>query len=99
MLSDILITDYSSIMIEFGILDKPIIFFAYDLDNYLQTERGFYYDFKKTVPGKLVYDSDELINAIKNNDFDKDKIPSFIKTQFDVIDGKSSKRVVDFLLD
>ena len=99
MLSDILITDYSSIMIEFGILNKPIIFFVYDLDNYLQTERGFYYDFKKTVPGKLVYDSDELINAIKNNDFDKDKIPSFIKTQFDVIDGKSSKRVVDFLLD
>ncbi len=99
MLSDILITDYSSIMIEFGILDKPIIFFVYDLDNYLQTERGFYYDFKKTVPGKLVYDSDELINAIKNNDFDKDKIPGFIKTQFDAIDGKSSKRVVDFLLD
>ena len=61
MLSDILITDYSSIMIEFAILDKPIMFFAYDLDNYLKTERGFYYDFKKTVPGKLVYDSDELI--------------------------------------
>ncbi|WP_405305321.1 CDP-glycerol glycerophosphotransferase family protein [Methanobrevibacter sp.] len=98
MLSDILITDYSSIMIEFAVLNKPIMFFVYDLDNYLQTERGFYYDFKKTVPGKLVYDSDELINAIKNNDFDKDKIASFTKTQFDAIDGKSSERVVDFLL-
>ena len=98
LLSDLLITDYSSIMIEFAILNKPILFFVYDLDNYLKTERGFYYDFKKTVPGKLVYNSDELINAIKNDEFDKDKISSFIMTQFDVIDGKSSKRVVDFLL-
>lgn len=98
MISDVLITDYSSIMIEFAILDKPILFFVYDLDNYLTTERGFYYDFKKTVPGKLVYNSDELIDAINNEDFDKDKMTSFVKTQFDVIDGKSSKRVVDFLL-
>lgn len=97
MMSDILITDYSSIMIEFAILDKPILFFVYDLDNYL-TERGFYYDFKKTVPGKLIYNSDELIDSIKNNDFDKDKMSSFVRTQFDAIDGESSKRVVDFLL-
>ena len=98
MISDILITDYSSIMIEFAILDKPILFFVYDLDSYLSTERGFYYDFKKTVPGKLAYDCDELIDAINNNDFDKNKMSSFVKTQFDAIDGKSSKRVVDFLL-
>ena len=98
MISDILITDYSSIMIEFAILDKPILFFVYDLDNYLNTERGFYYDFEKTVPGKIVYSSDELINAIESNDFDKYKMSDFLKTQFDAIDGKSSERVVDFLL-
>ena len=98
MISDILITDYSSIMIEFAILDKPILFFVHDLDNYLNTERGFYYDFEKTVPGKIVYSSDELINAIESNDFDKYKMSDFLKTQFDAIDGKSSERVVDFLL-
>lgn len=98
MISDILITDYSSIMIEFAILDKPILFFVYDLDNYLATERGFYYDFKKTVPGKLVYNSDELTDSIKDGDFDKNKMSSFVKTQFDAIDGQSSKRVVDFIL-
>ena len=98
MISDILITDYSSIMIEFAILDKPILFFVYDLDNYLNSERGFYYDFEKTVPGKLVYSSDELINAIEGKDFDKYKMSDFLGTQFDVIDGKSSERVVDFLL-
>ena len=98
LISDILITDYSSIMIEYAILNRPIIFFTYDLEYYLANERGFYYDFKETVPGPIVYTSDELINTIKNNDFDKSKISDFAMTQFDAIDGKASERVVDFLL-
>ncbi len=98
LLSDMLITDYSSIMIEYSILSRPIVFFTYDLDNYLSKERGFYYDFKKTVPGPIVYTSDELIDAIKNNDFDKSKISSFVNTQFNEINGQSSKHVVDYLL-
>ena len=98
LISDMLITDYSSIMIEYCILNRPIIFFTYDLDSYLANERGFYYDFKNTVPGPIVYDCDELIDVIKNDDFDKGKISDFVKTQFDVIDGRSSERIVDFLL-
>lgn len=98
LISDILITDYSSIMIEFAMLSKPIVFFTYDFDSYLNKERGFYFDFKSTVPGPVVYDSDQLIDVIKNNDFDKSKMSEFVKTQFDAIDGQSSKRVVDFLL-
>lgn len=98
LLSDMLITDYSSIMIEYSILNRPIVFFTYDLDNYLSKERGFYYDFEKTVPGPIVYTSDELIDAIKNNDFDKSKISSFVNTQFNEINGQSSKHVVDYLL-
>ena len=98
LISDILITDYSSIMIEYCVLNRPIIFFTYDLDSYLTTERGFYYDFKNTVPGPIVYSSDELIDVIERDDFDKGKISDFIKTQFDVMDGKSSERIVDFLL-
>ena len=98
LISDMLITDYSSIMIEYAALDKPVVFFTYDLDNYLSNERGFYYDFKKTVPGPIVYNSPELVDVIKNNELDKSKISEFLKIQFDVIDGNSSKRVVDFLL-
>ena len=98
LLSDMLITDYSSIMIEFAVLNKPILFFTYDLDSYLNNERGFYYDFKTTVPGPIVYSSDELIDTIKNNQFDKNKISEFVTTQFDEIDGQSSRRIVDFLL-
>ncbi len=98
LISDVLITDYSSIMIEYSILNKPTVFFTYDLDEYLANERGFYYDFKTTVPGHIVYTSDELIGVIENDEFDKSKISEFVKTQFDEIDGNSSKRIVNFLL-
>ena len=98
LISDILITDYSSIMIEFAMLNKPVVFFTYDFDSYMTKERGFYFDFKSTVPGPIVYDSNQLINTIKNKDFSESKLSKFVKTQFDEIDGKSSQRVVDFLL-
>ena len=97
LISDILITDYSSIMIEFGLLNKPIIFFAYDLDNYLSSERGFYLDYKKDLPGPIVYSTDELVHAIKEG-IDTSKLNSFIKTQVDEVNGDSSKRIVDFVL-
>ena len=98
LISDILITDYSSIMIEYSALNKPTVFFTYDLDEYLANERGFYYDFKTTVPGPIVYTSDDLIDIIKNNNFDRSKISDFVKSQFDEIDGHSSERIVDYLL-
>ena len=97
LLADILITDYSSIMIEFGLLNKPIIFFAYDLDNYLSNERGFYLDYKKDLPGPIVYTTDELIACIDEG-IDTSSVDSFIRTQFDDIDGDASKRIVDFVL-
>lgn len=98
LISDILITDYSSIMIEYAILNKPILFFTYDLDSYLNNERGFYYDFKTTVPGPIIYTSDDLIKIIDEGNFDKSKISDFVMTQFDEINGESSKRIVDYLL-
>lgn len=98
LISDILITDYSSIMIEFALLNKPIIFFTYDFESYMTEERGFYFDFKSTVPGPVVYDSNQLIDVIKTNSFDENKISEFVKTQFNEIDGQSSKRVVDYLM-
>lgn len=97
LISDILITDYSSIMIEFALLDKPVIFFAYDLDNYLNNERGFYLDYRKDLPGPIVYDSDELISTILDG-INTSNSASFCKTQFDEFDGNSSKRIVDFVL-
>ena len=97
LISDILITDYSSIMIEFGLLAKPVIFFAYDLDNYLSNERGFYLDYKKDLPGPIVFSTDELISVIDNG-VDTSKLESFIKMEAGAVDGNSSKRIVDFVL-
>ena len=99
LISDILITDYSSIMIEFAMLNKPVVFFTYDFDSYMANERGFYFDFKSTVPGPVVDESNQLINTIKNKDFNESRLSKFVRTQFDEIDGKSSERVVDFLLE
>ncbi|MBR0270952.1 MAG: CDP-glycerol glycerophosphotransferase family protein [Methanobrevibacter sp.] len=97
LLADILITDYSSIMIEFAMLSKPIIFFAYDLENYLNNERGFYLNYKKDLPGPIVYNDDELITVIREG-IDISNLNSFLKTQFDFIDGHASERVVDFVI-
>lgn len=98
LISDLLITDYSSIMIEFAMLSKPVVFFTYDFESYLNDERGFYFDFKNTVPGPIVYDSNQLIDVIENKNFDEKKLCEFVMTQFDEINGNASKRVVDFLL-
>ncbi|MDL2246089.1 CDP-glycerol glycerophosphotransferase family protein [Methanobrevibacter sp. OttesenSCG-928-K11] len=99
LISDILITDYSSIMIEFAILNKPIIFFAYDLDYYLSNDRGFYFDYEKNVPGVIVKNTDDLIETIKNNKFKNSKNQDFLNYQFNHLDDKSSSRIINFLLD
>ncbi|WP_286009325.1 CDP-glycerol glycerophosphotransferase family protein [Methanobrevibacter woesei] len=99
LISDLLITDYSSIMIEFALLNKPIIFFTYDYERYLTKDRGFYYDFESNVPGDIVKTDDELIKLIKEGSYNTEKHNSFLKMQFDYLDGNSSKRIVDFILE
>lgn len=96
-ISDLLISDYSSIAIEFAALNKPVILFTYDFDNYVSADRGFYFDLRETSPGVLVYSSDELISCIKHESYKMDN-SEFLKSQFDKIDGESSKRIVDLVL-
>lgn len=95
--SDILITDYSSICMEFSLLKKPMIFFPYDYD-YFSGARSFYCDYETYVPGKVVKTMGELINAIKNEDFEIEKQEEFREKNFDYFDNKSAERLVDFLL-
>ncbi len=97
LVSDVLITDYSSMMAEYALLHRPMVFFAYDLDNYINNERDFYIDFKEDVPGKVVYDMDELISVFKNNDFDLSRVDKYLNYQLEYIDDKSTIRLVDFL--
>ncbi|WP_052009232.1 CDP-glycerol glycerophosphotransferase family protein [Listeria grayi] len=69
LISDLLITDYSSVCFEFSLLDKPMLFFSPDVENYV-SQRGFYYEYKELIPGKLVQSTTQLITAILENDFE-----------------------------
>ena len=64
LVSDILITDYSSVMFDYANLKRPIIFFTYDIEQYRDSLRGFYFDFEKEAPGPLVVDTEGVIQSI-----------------------------------
>ncbi|MDT3161271.1 teichoic acid glycerol-phosphate transferase TarF [Staphylococcus aureus] len=68
LISDALVTDYSSVMFDFGVLKRPQIFYAYDLDKYGDELRGFYMDYKKELPGPIVENQTALIDALKQID-------------------------------
>lgn len=97
-ISDILITDYSSVCFEYSLLNRPMIFFAYDMEAYIAS-RDFYYPYKSFVPGPIVRDTDGIVNVIKKCDFKLEKLESFRNKFFDHFDGKSTERVVDMILD
>ena len=79
LVSDCLITDYSSVMFDYGILKRPQIFFAYDLEKYEGELRGFYLDYMKDLPGPITTESDELIHQLKN----LDQIENSFKNEID----------------
>lgn len=94
--ASILITDYSSVIYEFSLLDRPVIFYAYDLAEYCE-KRDFYEPFGNYTAGKLVYNCDELIDALQSNDFEQFKLRAFRKHSMSACDGNSSKRVAELI--
>jgi len=68
LVSDVLVTDYSSVMFDFAPTGRPMLFFTYDLDLYRDDLRGFYFDFEAEAPGPLLATSDEVLAAIGNID-------------------------------
>lgn len=91
--SDVLVTDYSSICMDFAFLQKKTVFFAYDLDWYTE-RRNFYFDYESFVPGLVAKNTDELISSIKG-DFQTERNEKFREFNFDFFDSESAKRVVD----
>lgn len=96
--TDLMITDYSSVIFEASLLNVPMLFYAYDLNEYIAT-RDFYYDYRTFVPGKIVFDQEQLIESIKTEDFEIEKIKDFKCRFFDSLDGKSTERVVKLVKD
>lgn len=99
LISDVLITDYSSVFFDYAILKRPILFYVYDYEKYAGILRGFYLDMKKDLPGPLLKDSEDVLNALKNLDIVKQKYASryeaFSKRFNEWEDGSATKRVVD----
>lgn len=103
LVSDILITDYSSVFFDYAGLRRPMIFFTYDLDKYRDVLRGFYMSIEDEVPGPLTFTTDEVIDAIRNIDQVQEKY----KEKYDIFyekfcgleDGHASEKVAKAVFD
>ncbi len=98
VLSDYLITDYSSLCFEYALLRRPIIFFAYDYESYGEELRGFYYDYKSFIPGPLAMCNEDLIALFQRDDFDLERVGAFAEEYFQYLDGKASERILSYVL-
>ncbi len=96
--SDMVISDYSSLIFEYALLTRPMIFFAYDLEEY-DRERSFYYSYKDFVPGMIVRNTEEILSAIKKNetDFDREQVEKFAQKFMSACDGKSTDRIMQII--
>jgi CDP-glycerol glycerophosphotransferase len=97
LISDILITDYSSVFFDYANLKRPMVFFTYDLQEYKDDIRGFYFDFEEKAPGPLVETTDEVITAIKGLGeaaISNDRLDEFYQRFCYLEDGHAAERVV-----
>ncbi|MFI5225139.1 MAG: CDP-glycerol glycerophosphotransferase family protein [Candidatus Limnocylindrales bacterium] len=97
LVSDILVSDYSSAIYEFSLLGRPMAFFAPDQDVY-EGERGFYFEYRTGVPGPVFETSRELADFLRAGVFDLDRVARFRDASFDVADGRATARFVDELV-
>ncbi|WP_251517191.1 MULTISPECIES: bifunctional glycosyltransferase/CDP-glycerol:glycerophosphate glycerophosphotransferase [Staphylococcus] len=103
LVTDCLITDYSSVMFDYGVLKRPQIFFAYDLDKYGKDLRGFYLDYHKDLPGPIYQDAYQLAEDLKHidkiaTDY-KSNIKQFYEDFCSVEQGKSSKEIAQLIVE
>ena len=102
IISDLLLTDYSSVFFDFANLRRPMLFYMYDLDNYKNNLRDFYFDLD-ILPGPIVKQEDDLIKEIKNiNNYNATYHDKYIKfnEKFNYLDdGRATERVVEVIFD
>lgn len=98
-LCDILITDYSSICMDFAIQNKPVYFYAFDLERY-EKERAFYFDYESYVPGPVAKDFQTLLNLLNSNVSETYRLRrnDFNYANFGTPDGKAAERIVDKII-
>lgn len=99
LVSDMMITDYSSVMFDYSLLKRPMLFFCYDLEEYKDTLRGFYFDFLAEAPGPVTLTTNELIEAIVNYNQEeyRQKQEAFYQKFNHADDGQASYNIVKLI--
>ena len=101
--ADLLVTDYSSVMFDYGALRRPIVLFPYDYDSYVNDERGTYVDILDYAPGPVVRTFDELIDVVPSaatdDTVDTAEYRRFVEKLCGDEDGHATERAVAFLLE
>ena len=96
--ADLLITDYSSVFFDYAILNRPILFYMYDMEEYRDEMRGFYLDIGE-LPGSVVKTEGELVDIIKATDFggSKDLHRKFNDRYNSMNDGNAAERLTELI--
>jgi CDP-glycerol glycerophosphotransferase len=99
--TDVLVTDYSSVMFDFAVTGRPILLFTYDLQDYRDRLRGFYFDLAAQAVGPLLHTSDDVLDAIADVDSiaaaHRDAYAEFRSVFCPLDDGRATERVLDIL--
>ena len=97
--ADICISDYSSLVFEYSLFEKPMLFYAYDLEEYFDW-RGFYYDYKELAPGLIAKTNEEMIDYIQHIDerFDRAAVQRFRERFMSACDGHATERILEYAL-
>jgi CDP-glycerol glycerophosphotransferase (TagB/SpsB family) len=101
--ADALITDYSSVMFDFSVTGRPMIFFVPDIDQYRDSLRGLYFDLAEAAPGPVLSTQDEVADAVRSMGADTgryaDRYQAWLERFNPYDDGNVSKRVIDRLVE
>ncbi|MBP3384624.1 MAG: CDP-glycerol glycerophosphotransferase family protein [Firmicutes bacterium] len=96
VIADVLVTDYSSVIFDWYLMDKPVVYFTYDLADY-ESGRGLYYEFREYVYGTVAENCRDLITAIKDAELCADLRDAFGEKFMSACDGKSTERVIAWI--
>lgn len=97
-IADCVIADYSAIVFEAALLNKPMCFYAFDLDEYMAS-RSFYLDYEKDMPGAICKDVDEVETVLKDFCFDLEAVKNFAHNYVEKTEGVTKELANLVLMD
>lgn len=93
--ADACISDYSSLVFEYSLFERPLLFFAYDKEEY-DDWRGFYYDYDELTPGPVFYENEDMIDYLYHIEerFDRSDVSAFRDRFMSACDGRATERII-----